>query len=487
MSKLSDTTTPLEATDRLVVLVVDLDGTLIQSNMLLEAFWSSFASHWRTPFFAAKALLQSRTRFKEKLAQHSTIDVALLPYNNEVVAYIECWRANGGRTALVTASDQRLAESISSHLGLFDEIHGSGATTNLNEGQKAAFVTKTFADKPFAYMGDTFADIPIWKSATKAITVNASPALRKHVEALHGKHEHLGSPPVRAASYIKALRPHQWLKNILVFLPMLVSQRFSGEIIVQSLLAFVSFCFVASSVYLLNDLLDLAADRSHPRKCKRPLASGSIPLAHGSWLALLLFMLGMVPAFSLGFGFILVMLGYFVATTAYSLILKRQTIIDICTLAGLYTMRILAGGAAAGIRLSVWLLAFSVFFFLALAAVKRQAELVDGTAAGRLNTAGRGYHVNDLPLIVGMATAAGYVSVLVLALYLNSTDVLELYRSPAILLGICLILLYWISRTIMITHRGNMRDDPLIFAVKDRVSQFCLILILAFALAGKFL
>lgn len=485
MSKSAETSPLAQDTDAPDILVVDLDGTLIQSDMLLETFWSSFASHWQTPFLAAAALMQGRAKLKETLAQHATIDIARLPYNQDALAYIRDWRSRGGKVALVTASDQHLADRISDHLGLFDQAHGSDGETNLKGARKAAFLTEHFAGEPFAYMGDAYADLPVWGAATKAITVNASAALRKRVDGLNRKSEHLGRPPARAALYLKALRPHQWLKNTLIFLPMLVGQDFTAQAFSQSFMAFVSFCLVASSVYLLNDLLDLEADRAHPRKRNRPFASGSVPLAHGSWLAPLLFGLGMVPAVILGGEFTLVVLGYYAATTAYSLVLKRQTIIDICTLAGLYTMRIWAGAAATVTPLSAWLLAFSIFFFLSLAAIKRQAELVDSIAAGQLQASGRGYHVGDLPLIVGMATASGYVSVLVLALYLNSPAVLELFWSPKILLGICLVLLYWISRIIMVTHRGEMLDDPLIYAVKDRVSQFCLLLIFGFAIAGK--
>ncbi len=254
--------------------------------------------------------------------------------------------------------------------------------------------------------------------------------------------------------------------------------------LLQSVLAFVSFSLVASSVYVLNDLLDLKADRAHPRKRARPFASGDIPIPHGTWMAPALLGAGMFVAFNLGWLFMGIMLAYFAATSFYSLNLKRRIIIDICVLAGLYTMRIVAGGAATDIPLSVWLLAFSVFFFLALAAVKRQAELRDGAKRGQLRASGRGYHVDDLPVISMMAMSSGYVSVLVMALYLNSQAVTMRYTYPEALWGICLVLLYWLSRVVMMTHRGWMHDDPIVFAVKDRISQFCLILMGAFAIIG---
>jgi len=466
------------------VLVVDLDGTLVRSDLLFETFWSSLSQDWRTPFIALTALTNGRAALKKRLTDLSSVDVSSLPYNDEVIDYAKRWKSEGGRTALVTASDQGLADRIAEHLGIFDEVHGSSGTNNLKGSRKADFLAGHFAGADLAYMGDSKADIPVWKQTSKSITVNAAPDLRKRVEALGDNFEHLSAHAPVISAYLKALRPHQWLKNILVFLPMLAAHALTGPIFLQSLLAFVSFCLIASSVYVLNDLLDLAADRAHPRKCRRPLASGSIPIIHGMLMVPVLFILGLGVALFLGPDFLLVMVGYYVVTTAYSLFLKRSTIIDICTLAGLYTIRILAGGVATGIPISIWLLAFSIFFFFSLAAIKRQAELVDGAASSALAPIGRGYHVGDLPLITNMATASGYVSVLVFALYLNSPAVSKVYSTPTALWGICLVLLYWISRMVMVTHRGRMHDDPIVYAVKDRISQLCLLLILAFALIG---
>jgi 4-hydroxybenzoate polyprenyltransferase len=257
--------------------------------------------------------------------------------------------------------------------------------------------------------------------------------------------------------------------------------------LIASILAFISFSLVASSVYVLNDLLDLAVDRSHPRKCDRPFASGSIPIAHGSWMVLLLILAGFFTAISLSFEFVLVMVCYYIITTAYSIKLKRLIIMDICTLALLYTARIIAGATATSTSLSVWLMAFSIFFFFSLATVKRQAELVDGVARGMLSLHGRGYHISDLPLITNIAISSGYISVLVMALYLNSSNVLELYSHPNVLWGICPVLLYWISMMVMATHRNQMHDDPIIYAVKDRNSHICLGLIVLSALGGTFL
>ena len=465
-------------------LVVDLDGTLLRSDMLFESFWSALGRDWRSPVLSAAALSQGRAALKRHLAQACRIEVATLPYDAEVIAFIKAWRGAGGRTALVTASDHELAAAIGAHLGVFDEVHGSDGRSNLKGERKGRFLEDRFGREGFAYMGDAAADLPVWKRAAKAITVNAPDSVRRGAERVCGSVEHLGTGTRSVAPYIKALRPHQWLKNVLVFLPVLAAHQLDAQALLPALLAFVAFSLVASSVYVLNDLLDLAADRAHPRKKDRPFASGSIPIAHGTWMAAGLLFMGAVLAAVLGGDFLLVMLGYYLLTTAYSLYLKRRIVIDICVLAGLYTTRIVAGGVATGIPLSVWLLAFSVFFFLSLAAVKRQAELIDSAERGNLDANGRGYRVDDLPIITMVAIGAGYVSVLVMTLYVNAPAVMDLYGRPEALWGVCAVLLYWITRTVLITHRGQMHDDPVVYAARDRISRICFLIILGFIVAG---
>lgn len=285
-------------------------------------------------------------------------------------------------------------------------------------------------------------------------------------------------------AHIRALRPHQWLKNVLVFLPMLAAHRLDTQTFAPSLLAFLCFCLVASSVYVQNDLLDLTADRAHPRKKLRPFAAGTLPLSHGRLMAVALLAAGGTLSLALSAEFLLAMAAYYLMTAAYSLYLKRQIIIDICVLAALYTARIVAGGVATGITLSVWLLAFAVFFFLALAAVKRQAELIDSADRGLLKASGRGYHKDDLPIISMIAIGSGYVSVLVMTLYVNSPAIVDLYANPKALWGVCAVLLYWITRTVMVAHRNQMHDDPVVYAAKDRVSQLCLLIVICCVLAA---
>ena len=460
---------------RAKVLAVDLDGTLIASDMLHESFWATLGSDRGAMLRAfGKFLKGGRPALKAALAEGVEIDVAHLPYKEAVLNEIRTAKARGDYVVLATASDRKIAHDIADHLGLFDEVMASDGETNLKGRAKAAALIEKFAEGGFAYLGDNAADLPVWAASGEAISIDAPANLRSRITApkvRHLKDAEDGGQTLRAG--LKALRPHQWLKNLLVFIPMLLAHDFSGSAVLAAIAAFVSFSLVASSVYVLNDLVDLSADRAHPRKRLRPFASGALPLSVGLWLAPGLLIAGGLVGTLAGPLFLLVLLLYYLLTLTYSLVLKRITVIDICMLAGLYTLRVIAGAAATMNAPSVWLLGFSIFFFLALAAVKRQAELVDLVTRGDEKAEGRGYLPDDLPLITTMALASGYVSVLVAGLYLTSDAVTEMYSLPSALWGICAVLVYWVSRVVMLTHRGRMHDDPIVFAVTDRVSLFC--------------
>lgn len=469
-----------------LTLVVDLDDTLIQTDSLFENFWSACSLRWHTPLAAAPSLLKGPLALKQRLAEIATLDPARLPYNEEVLDVVRDWRERGGRVALVTASIQGTADAVASHLGLFDEAHGSGEGVNLKGANKARFLQARYSEG-YTYIGDAVADFPVWEHATHAVTVNSSKAFRARVDALGKETMHLEAGATRARDYLRLLRPHQWLKNLLIFAPMFAAHQLTVPTLVQSLLAFVAFSLVASSTYVLNDLLDLAPDRAHPRKRNRPLASGAVKVSHGTWMAPALGIMGGAVALLSGPGLFAMLATYFMVTTLYSFWLKRMVVIDVCILAVLYAMRILAGSIATGIPASVWLLAFATFFFFSLAAVKRQAELVDGIASGAVRAAGRGYHVDDLSIVSNMAVSSGFVSVLVLALYGNSEPVRQLYNTPEVLWGVCLVLLFWNSRIAILTHRGQMHDDPVVFAARDHVSHCCIAVVGLLAVAGTWL
>jgi 4-hydroxybenzoate polyprenyltransferase len=466
-------------------LVVDLDDTLIRSDMLYETFWECVSSDAFALIGALPDLASGRARFKARLSRLAPVKPEALPYNDDVLDYIRAWRERGGKVALVTASDQSSADAIADHLGVFDEVVGSDGVRNLKGEHKAAFLVGRYGGGNFDYIGDALADLPVWARARKAITVGMPERHRSKVRSEGGGVQHLSEPEKGWAPYARAMRPHQWLKNALIFLPVLAAHEASPWIWMDALLAFICFSLVASSVYLLNDLLDLSADRAHPRKRMRPLASGTIPLRHGTLMVPGLLLGGLAFAlFIERWEFFGVLTLYYAVTLAYSMSLKRRPIIDICTLAGLYTLRIFAGAAATGIPISKWLLAFSIFFFLSLAAVKRQGELVDAIRSQRDRAVGRGYLGSDMSLISMMAVASGYVAVLIMALYFDSPNVRALYPHPDYLWGLCPILLYWVSRMVMMAHRGVMDDDPIVFSVKDRTSRYCAVLVSLVVAAG---
>ena len=463
-------------------LCVDLDGTLLRSDLLYESLLALLRTRpWLAlalPFW----LLRGKAYLKRRLAEASGLDVADLPYDERVLALL---RATPARPrVLCTASDLRLAEAVARHTGLFEEVLASDGARNLAGARKAQVLVERFAERGFDYAGNGTVDLHVWKRARRAWVVNAPVALARSA-AGHCEVEHHLHAPAAPRGWLRALRLHQWLKNLLVFLPLLASHRFlEAGAVLAALGAFLAFGLCASGVYLLNDLLDLPSDRRHPRKRSRPFAAGELPLLHGLLAAPLLTVAAFALAFAVSPWFAAALGAYFAATLAYSFWLKRVVMVDVVLLAGLYTVRIIAGAAAIGVALSFWLLAFSMFLFLSLAMLKRYTELQAMLGEGRSGASGRGYAVEDLPLLQSLGASAGYCAVLVLALYINSPESLALYARPQVLWLICPLLLYWMSRVWVVAHRGGMHDDPVVFAARDRVSQVVVGLCAAAAFAA---
>ncbi len=467
------------------ILIVDMDQTLLRTDMLFECLCSAIGRDWRNLFFALFAWRGGRAHLKRYLAGATNIDFARMPYNSQVIHFIENWRKAGGRTALVSGSDVALAQAAADHVGLFDEVHGSDGRSNLKGENKAQFLQDQFGADGFAYMGDAWADIEVWKRADRAITVNAGPALRRRAEQVCDATCHLESERPGISAYAKVLRPYQWVKNTLVFLPILSSHQFDQTHLLLALLGFFCFCLVASGSYALNDLLDIEADRVHQHKRHRAFASGSIPLSHGLSMSFGLIASGIGWAAVISFEFFFFLSLYLMLATAYSLILKRKAIVDIFALSLLYGIRILAGSAVTDITISHWLLAFSGFLFLSLAAIKRQVELLGNSRLGASTSPGRGYNVGDLPIVSMIAVATGYASILVLMLYTGSSSVTLLYSHPQALWGACAVLFFWITNTVFAAHRGEMHHDPIIYAFADRTSQVCLVTFVLFVIAAS--
>jgi len=457
-------------------LVVDLDGTLIRTDLLVEAFFALLAAH---PLRALLALRGSRAAVKAAVAAQVALDVDTLPFNEEMLAFLRAEKSRGRRLYLASAADASYARIIAGRLGLFDGVFATESGHNLMGTAKAKALCDAFGRGGFDYAGNSFADLQVWTEAGGVMVVNASPGLIHTVRERFPGARIMTPRAAGSAGYLQAMRPHQWLKNLLLFVPALTSHNFTAATAIACVLAFTSFSLCASSVYLLNDLVDVRHDRQHPTKRNRPFASGAVDMLHGSLLFPLVLLLAVGVAVFLPVQFLVTLGVYYLLTLAYSIHLKRQPILDVLTLAGLYGIRLFAGGAAIGVELSQWLLSFATFLFLCLALVKRSTELIDRAAKGGGDPSGRSYRLSDLAVLQSMAAASGYVAVLVFALYISSPAVVALYTAPDRLWAIPVILLYWVSRVLILTHRGEMHDDPVLFAVRDRISLICAVLMVA--------
>lgn len=454
-------------------LCVDLDGTLLATDSLHELVVALAGQRPLALLRIPGWLAGGRARFKARLAERATLDAARLPYRAAVLEAIRAARAEGRRCVLVTAADRRVAESVAAHLGCFDEVLASDGTSNLKGDAKARQLRERFGTGQFEYLGDAPADLPVWEAAGAASLVAATESLYRRVAARVRVERRLGAratPAERLRAWLHALRVHQWVKNGLVALPLLASHRVAEAALWQrAAWAFAAFSLAASAVYIANDLLDLGADRAHPTKRQRPFASGALSIAAGVTAAPLL--LGAAAALALWClpaAFFAALAGYVAANVLYSLWWKRVAIADVILLASLYTLRVVAGGVAVAVVPSPWLLAFCLFFFLNLAFLKRAVDL-RGMTSGSV-AEGRDYRASDLALLTSLGTAAGYIAVLILALYIQSESVVQLYRTPALLWLAVPLAAYWTSRVWLLAHRGEIDLDPVAFAVRDRAS-----------------
>ncbi len=451
-------------------LCVDLDGTLVLTDLFAEATFLFIKRYPLKLFLLPFWLMRGRAYLKARIAQAVDIDPAALPYNTEFLEYLKEERRRGRALILATAADAKHAKSIEDHLHLFSEVLASDGVTNNKGSNKARVLVERFGERQFAYAGDSTADRPIWKVAGERIVVNASPALTSEIDS-HGVERIFSGPPTRPFVFARAIRVHQWVKNLLVIVPAVMAHvALSAPAIVSLVLAFFSFSFCASAVYLMNDLVDLPADRLHRYKRLRPLARGELSILAAIAAIPLLLIAAIVLGLALPAGFLLALGGYFSVTLAYSLRLKQFVLVDIITLASLYTIRIWAGAVAVGVSVSEWLLGFSMFFFFSLACVKRFSELRLARKSNESGARGRGYLASDLEQVAMFGTMSGYISVLVLALYVSGLEVRQLYVQPDRLWLVCPLVLYWISRVWLLAQRGEFHDDPIVFAIRDKVS-----------------
>jgi 4-hydroxybenzoate polyprenyltransferase len=462
-------------------LVVDLDGSLVRTDTLIECVVAALPHPLRLAR-ALFALHRGKAAFKAALAELAAPDAALLPYNRELLTFLRDEQKRGRPLILATAADRRIAVAVAEHLDLFDVVLASDGVINLTGPAKLAAIKAALTERDFAYVGNEHRDLSVWREAAAAITVDAAPRLARAVAEIAPIERAFGRETSRGKALLRAMRPHQWLKNLLVFVP-LVTARAIGDFAGwgEAVLALAAFSLTASGIYLINDLCDLAADRQHPNKCHRPFASGALVLQIGLVAAPVLLVAG--AALGAAAGVFPVLALYAALSLGYSFHLMAQPLVDVFVLAALYTIRVIGGGIATGYTVSLWLLAFSSFLFLSLAMVKRVAELqalarrerrgparLEGVGGRKVKVAGRGYLASDAHVLELMGVAASFVTSLVLALYVQSEIMPVNEHRPTLAWGIVPLILFWQCRLWLVTARGEMHHDPILYAARDWVS-----------------
>lgn len=469
-------------------IIIDLDGTLIHSDMLHESFLFLLSKKplevLKIPYY----LLKGRAFLKKRLALKSSVDITNLPYNLELIDWIKEQKNNGSKIILCTGSDIAYAQKISDFLCIFDDVIASDGKLNLVGRNKANTLINLYGSKNFHYAGNSKKDIHIWKECENAIIVNASKNLKNVVKSICNVSLFIPKKTIKLKYIFKAMRVHQWLKNLLLFAPLVAAHQINNvDLWTSVFIGFISFSLCASAIYLINDLTDLSNDRSHPRKKERPFASGKLPFYYGFALTPLLLLSSFAIAISFSnIEFIIWLCVYLFLTTLYTFILKPIIFLDVIVLAMLFTIRIIAGSSTILLPLSPWILAFSIFLFVSLAIIKRYAELEIQIIQNKTKIKGRGYYTSDASLIQAIGLASGFCSILVFVLYLNSPEVMTLYSTPQVIWLCIPILIYWQSWMWLSAHRGNMHDDPVIFAIKDKQSLISGFLFISVLFLGAF-
>jgi 4-hydroxybenzoate polyprenyltransferase/phosphoserine phosphatase len=487
-SKGSETTEILDdvqwAADCADDLYVDVDGTLVRTDLLHEAAWRYLKrAPWRM-FQLLWLALQGRARLKTFLARKTQFDPASLPYEQAIVDLIARRKRAGHRTILITASHRKYAHDIAEHLEMSDGAYGSTNRENLKGAVKLSRIQSLCEGRKFVYAGNSAADRPIWAASEKGILVNA-PSKDVKAAALSG-HTALvvKTRPALWRTFLTEMRLHQWVKNILVFVPLFTSHSYNNlHLDFLALVAFLAFGLSASGHYFLNDLIDLDSDRMHRTKRMRPLAAGDLPIPYGAAGAIILPLAGLsLSLAALPLNFFYMLLAYLTLTNLYSFYLKSRSTADIFALSLLYTIRVVAGGAAVDIALSSWLLAYSMFVFISLAYLKRYIELTNMTVG---QASGRGYAKEDAETMFALGIANTTAAVVVLSFYISSPEVKILYREPSLLWAICFLMLYWGNRIWIGAKRGKINDDPVVFALKDKVSRYVFVAMIIVVLAAR--
>jgi 4-hydroxybenzoate polyprenyltransferase len=483
-----------------VPLCVDLDGTLVKTDTLIDSVLVLARQNPRALLSIPGWIAQGKAAFKRHVTQSITLDVAALPYNKPLLEFLFHQHAAGRSIYLATAADRTLADRIAEHQQIFQDVLASDGSHNLAGNNKLTAFRERFGDQ-FCYIGNARPDLPILTACVEPMVANPSSSLLAGLHSAKIVPAHIfrdRQPALRA--WLKAIRLHQWAKNTLIFLPLLLAHAWKGPQAMGTILgvaiAFFAFGLCASATYIVNDLLDIEADRRHHSKRRRPFAAGNLSAFSGMAVIVLFlvgsaalaialpYVVGRVSApLGMPFGFAGWLALYAVTTTAYSLALKRVVLVDVIVLAGLYTVRIFAGGAAGDVPVSNWLGGFSVFFFLSLAFVKRFAELENLRLRGKAPTNGRGYLLDDIEQLRAFGTSAGYASVVVLIVYISNLDT-HLYHHPGRLWLLLPVLLLWVSQLWLLAARGELDEDPVVYAITDKRSLLLGVLVAAVVLAA---
>lgn len=461
------------------IICVDLDGTLVQTDTLYELFILALKQNLLLIFLVPLWLLKGKAHFKARLSARMELRPETLLYNESVLDYINQKRASSASVYLVSASNQRVIDSIATYLGVFNGAYGSDETRNLKGMAKTEFLNSTFGEKNYTYIGNDNHDLHVWESSASAVVVSNSNRLIDKVRQIN-KDVHVLPAPYKAGvkSYLRLMRPHQWVKNVLIFVPLILSHLvFDADKVFTAAFGFVLFSLAASGIYVFNDLLDISNDRMHPTKSKRPLASGELPVINGAILGIVLWSVSLSLSFIFFEYLFLLIVAYIAANFLYSLLLKRLVLIDAFALAGFYIARIIIGAIITKVSLSFWLVTFSLFAFFSLALVKRYIEITLFTGDAD-NLKGRGYNKEDELITTILGVTSGLIAVLVLALYIHDENTRSMYSHLDWLWIPIPALLYWISRVWLLAHRRVLADDPISFAIKDKMSYFVLIVIL---------
>ncbi len=452
-------------------LCVDLDGTLVKSDTLVDSLLVLARHHPLRLLALVGPLLRGKAAFKAYVTSHVELDVAHLPYNRKVLEFLREERVRGRHIYLATGANEALARRVANYLGIFTDVLGSDRATNLTGSRKLERLRTSLGREDFDYIGNDTPDLPLLAHATAKLVANPSARLCRKLRALHiVPTECFDERGGTLRSILKAARLHQWAKNVLMFLPLLLAHGTTLKRLAIVLFAFTCFSLTASATYIVNDLLDIEADRRHLRKRTRPFAAGDLSALSGILLAGTLLVLAFAGALAVTPMFLFWLAVYLVSTLAYSLFFKRVALVDVLVLSGLYTLRIEAGAAATHTPISNWMAGFSIFLFLALAFVKRFSELETLRASAAHPRNDRGYLVADLEQLRAFGTTSSYAAVVIFAIYINGDDVVHLYRHPAFLWLIVPLQILWLSRVWLLASRGELSEDPVVFAITDRVS-----------------